>query len=132
MNATDEGKKNYLQNEIKAFEGRLAHVKVEIESSKKIKESLLAEVEDIKVRSNEDVQRKHMAARSAASLVEEDRKKLESDKDDFVKILNQFKKEKNEFEKEKQECSDIKKGAQIEMGKAGDFIRLVRDAASRL
>lgn len=132
MNVTDQDKKKYLQNEISAFEGRLSHIKTELDSLRKEKEKLLSEVEDIKVRSNKEVEDKISSYRKAASMVEEEKRKLESDKEDFSKILIEFKKGKNEFEKEKQSVIEVKNDNQKSIERVGLFIRMVKEGALKL
>jgi chromosome segregation ATPase len=121
-----------LQNEINAWEGRLLSVKNEVASLTKQREGLKTEVEQIQERCNREVEKKLMEARKTAAKVEEDQKKLESDKEEFQKILLAHRQEKNVFEREKQAVTDMKNDAQKTLDNVGVFIRMVRDGAAKL
>lgn len=132
MNTVEQNKTKFMKNEVAAFEARLAHIKVELDAARKDKEKVTQESEDIKVRSNQDVDAKRFAIRKEQADLDEAKRKFSSDKDEFTNILNDFRREKTAFEKEKQISIDIKKDAEKSLEQVGIFIRMVRDGASKL
>lgn len=121
-----------LQNEINAWEGRLLSVRNEVATLTKQRDSIQAEIDEIRERSNREVEKKHLESRKVAAEAEEGRKKLEQDRKEFQDILTAFKQEKNFFEREKQSVLDLKVDAQKSLDQVGSFIRMVRDGAAKL
>lgn len=121
-----------LQNEISAWENRLAEVHSKVEGLRKTKDSLEKEIEEKMNRCNQEIEKKYMDARKYAAEVEESRKRLITDKEEFQNIITQFKQERNTLEREKQSALDMKNDAQKQLNKCGEFIRMVRDGSSKL
>lgn len=127
-----EKERKMNETEIKAFKARLEHLKSEIESLKKSKEMLQTEIESSKARHNQEIENRYGSARQDAEKIAEERKKLESSKEQFESLLNEFKKEKTATEREKQTALDMKNDAQKLFDKCAEFIRLVREGSSKL
>lgn len=129
MSATETVSARKLQHDL---EEKVSSMKAELEDLVQKRDALKSAVEAIQLRSNQEVDKKHLEARTAMDKVYEERAKLDADKREFEGILSEFKKEKASFEREKQVALDMKENARVSIEQVGRFIRIMRDEAARL
>lgn len=121
-----------LKGELGAWESRLVVTKSEVESLKRQKETLTKDCEAIRSVLAQEIEKKNLETRLAAQKVEEDRKKLTSDQEEFKAMLVSFRQEKTLVDKEKEDAANTKANYTAMNEKIGNFLMFVRREAEKL
>lgn len=96
------------------------------------KDSLEQQAQSIRITLEQDVQAKMASVRKENILLNEQKNKLVSEKSEFETLMQNFKKERDVFEKVRTDFENKRTANENSMANITSFIRIVREASSKL
>lgn len=120
------------EREISAWEGRLAHVKSEVENLQRVREQSQKDIEAIRSAAQQEISQKMVKARQDQARADEALRKLVDDKAEFASIIQAVQREKDSLGDIRADLENAKKEYFAKTDKAKLFITLVKREAEGL